>query len=72
MSIQPESQQPVYVTKQLSPEVEGAATTSLWLEIIFGIFSLLGIGHVYSGRTALGGWYNEKCVKKRESWYPCR
>jgi hypothetical protein len=62
MVTQPDNQQPVYVVKQVSPEVEGAATTSLWLEIIFGIFSLLGIGHVYSGRTLLGiammvGWW---------------
>ena len=62
MEIQPESQKPVYVVRQSSPETEGAATTAMWLEIIFGIFSLLGIGHVYSGRTALGiammiGWW---------------
>ena len=62
MEIQPESQKPVYVVLESSPEIEGAATTALWLEIIFGIFSLLGIGHVYSGRTALGialmiGWW---------------
>ena len=62
MSIPNDNQQPVYVVKQTSPETEGAATTALWLEIIFGIFSLLGIGHVYSGRTALGialmaGWW---------------
>lgn len=54
MEIQPENQKPVYVVRQSSPETEGAATTALWLEIIFGLFSLLGIGHVYSGRTALG------------------
>ncbi|MFZ2095334.1 MAG: hypothetical protein WAV05_01730 [Anaerolineales bacterium] len=54
MTTQPDNQQPVYVVKQTSPETEGAATTSLWLEIIFGIFSLLGVGHVYSGRTLLG------------------
>lgn len=58
----PDNQQPVYVIRQTSPETEGAATTALWLEIIFGIFSLLGIGHVYSGRTLLGialmvGWW---------------
>lgn len=62
MEIQPENQKPVYVVRQSSPETEGAATTALWLEIIFGLFSLLGIGHVYSGRTALGialmiGWW---------------
>lgn len=44
------------------PEVQAAATTSLVLEIVFGFFSLLGVGHVYSGREALGvglmvGWW---------------
>lgn len=62
MNTQPESEKPVYVVRQSSPETEGAAATAMWLEIIFGIFSLLGIGHVYSGRTALGialmiGWW---------------
>jgi hypothetical protein len=46
--------QPIYIIKQLNPETEGAGATALWLEIIFGIFSLLGIGHVYSGRKLLG------------------
>lgn len=54
--------QPVYVMRQTSPETEGAASTALWLEIIFGLFSLLGVGHVYSGRVILGiglmiGWW---------------
>ncbi len=44
---------PVYVVES-SAEVEGAASTALWLEVIFGFFSLLGVGHVYSGRIALG------------------
>lgn len=62
MTTQPDKQQPVYVVKQSSPEAEGAATTALWLEIIFGLFSLLGVGHVYSGRVVLGlilmvGWW---------------
>lgn len=62
MTTQPDSQQPVYIVKPASPETEGAANTALWLEIIFGIFSLLGVGHVYSGRTLLGillmiGWW---------------
>jgi hypothetical protein len=62
MDSQVSNQGPVYVVKQITPETEGAATTSLWLEIIFGLFSLLGIGHVYSGRTVLGialmiGWW---------------
>jgi len=52
----------MYVVKQVSPETEGAATTALWLEIIFGLFSLLGVGHVYTGRIGLGiilmiGWW---------------
>jgi hypothetical protein len=54
--------QPIYIVNQLNPETEGAGNTALWLEIIFGIFSLLGIGHVYSGRKILGiilmiGWW---------------
>jgi hypothetical protein len=62
MNEQPENPQSVVVIRQASPETEGAATTSLWLEIIFGLFSLLGLGHVYSGRTLLGiglmlGWW---------------
>jgi hypothetical protein len=47
-------QQPIYVIQQTNPETEGAGTIALWLEIIFGIFSLLGVGHVYSGRILLG------------------
>jgi hypothetical protein len=62
MDSQAENPEPVYLVNQVSPESEGAATTALWLEIIFGIFSLLGVGHVYSGRTWLGialmvGWW---------------
>ncbi len=46
----------------VSPEVQTAATTALILEIVFGLFSLFGIGHVYSGRLGLGlalmvGWW---------------
>ena len=46
----------------LAPEVQAAATTALILEIVFGLFSLFGIGHVYSGRLGLGvalmlGWW---------------
>jgi hypothetical protein len=46
----------------LAPEVQSAATTALILEIVFGLFSLFGIGHVYSGRLGLGlalmvGWW---------------
>ena len=62
MNYSPQGQQPVYVVSQVSPETEGAATTALWLEIIFGLFSLLGVGHIYTGRIALGiilmiGWW---------------
>jgi len=62
MDNQPESSQPVNMVKQVTPETEGAAATALWLEIIFGIFSLLGVGHAYSGRVWLGillmiGWW---------------
>lgn len=51
-----------YGVSQLPPEVQGASTTALILEIIFGFFGLLGVGHVYSGRFALGillliGWW---------------
>jgi hypothetical protein len=51
-----------YGASQPTPEIQGASTTALILEIIFGIFGLLGIGHVYSGRFALGillmiGWW---------------
>lgn len=43
-----------YVVKQISPDVEGAGTIALILEIIFGFFGLLGIGHVYTNRIAVG------------------
>ncbi|GIV90276.1 MAG: hypothetical protein KatS3mg055_2794 [Chloroflexus sp.] len=54
MSYSPQEQQPVYVTRQISPETEGAASIARWLEILFGIFGLLGVGHVYTGRIAVG------------------
>jgi hypothetical protein len=46
----------------LSPATQGASTTALWLETIFGLFGLLGVGHVYAGRIVLGialmiGWW---------------
>ncbi len=46
----------------MAPEVQAATTTALILEIVFGLFSLFGIGHVYSGRVGLGlalmlGWW---------------
>lgn len=53
---------PAYSMPQTAPDVESAATTALVLEIVFGLFSLLGIGHVYTGRIGLGivlliGWW---------------
>ncbi len=44
------------------PEVTSAANIALVLETVFGLFGILGIGHVYSGRIALGvglllGWW---------------
>ena len=54
MSDAPLNQQPMYIMSQTSPETEGAATTALWLEIIFGFFGFLGVGHTYGGRTLLG------------------
>jgi hypothetical protein len=62
MNNQPQFVQPIYIVNQTSHETEGASTTALWLEIIFGLFSLLGIGQVYSGRVILGicmmiGWW---------------
>jgi hypothetical protein len=55
-------QQPVYVGRQISPETEGAASIAILLEILFGFFGLLGVGHVYTGRIGLGiaamiGWW---------------
>ena len=57
-----QDQQLTYFVRQVSPETEAAATTALWLEIIFGLFSLLGVGHIYTGRIGLGiilmiGWW---------------
>jgi len=51
-----------YVGKGSSAEVEGASNVALVLEIVFGFFGLLGIGHVYTNRIALGiglliGWW---------------
>ena len=62
MTALPPDQPPQYVVKSVSPETEGAATTALVLEIIFGLFAVLGVGHVYGGRTGLGialmlGWW---------------
>jgi hypothetical protein len=46
----------------ITPAVQSAASTALALEIIFGFFGLLGIGHIYGGRIVLGillmvGWW---------------
>lgn len=43
------------------PEVERAANIALALEIIFGLFGILGVGHAFTGRTSLAiklfaGW----------------
>ena len=35
-------------------DVEGASNIAAILEIVFGFFGLLGIGHVYTGRLLLG------------------
>jgi hypothetical protein len=43
-----------YFVQQDAPEIEGAATTAFFLEMVFGFFGLLGIGRVYSGHAALG------------------
>lgn len=48
--------------KQTSPEVDGASNIALVLEIVFGFFGLLGIGHVYTNRVPIGiglliGWW---------------
>ncbi len=51
-----------FQNQPLSPATQGASTTALWLETIFGLFGLLGVGHVYAGRIVLGialmiGWW---------------
>ena len=62
MGYPPPPQDRMYVSQPLPPDVQGASTTALWLEIIFGLFGLLGVGHAYSGRLLLGallliGWW---------------
>jgi hypothetical protein len=54
MNNQPQNIQPIYVIQQQAPESEGAGNIALWLEIIFGWFMLLGVGHVYGGRKIIG------------------
>jgi len=55
MSYSPPPQDRLYLQQQIPPDVQGASTTALILEIIFGFFGLLGIGHAYSGRLLVGG-----------------
>ena len=43
-------------------ETQTAGNTTMILEIVFGLFAQLGIGHVYTGRIGLGiglliGWW---------------
>ncbi|HAY83823.1 MAG TPA: hypothetical protein DCY42_02555 [Chloroflexi bacterium] len=45
-----------------SQETQTAGNTAMILEIVFGLFGQLGIGHVYTGRLGLGiglllGWW---------------
>ena len=62
MGYSPPPQDRMYVAQQLPPDVQGASTTALLLEVIFGFFGLLGVGHAYGGRLLLGallmvGWW---------------
>lgn len=62
MGYSPPPQGRMYASQPLPPDVQGASTTALWLEIIFGLFGLLGVGHAYAGRLLLGallmiGWW---------------
>ena len=46
----------------VSNETQTAGNTAMILEIVFGLFAQLGIGHVYTGRIGLGiglliGWW---------------
>jgi hypothetical protein len=46
----------------VSHETQTAGNTAMILEIVFGLFAQLGIGHVYTGRIGLGiglllGWW---------------
>jgi len=57
----PQNQPPVY-SSPISAATQGAGTTALVLEAVFGIFGLLGIGHVFTGRVRSGiglllGWW---------------
>ncbi|MEJ2487893.1 MAG: hypothetical protein P8Y68_19425 [Anaerolineales bacterium] len=38
----------------VSHETQTAGNTAMILEIVFGLFAQLGIGHVYTGRIGLG------------------
>jgi hypothetical protein len=62
MGYSPPPQDRLYASQPLPPDVQGASTTALWLEIIFGLFGLLGVGHAYAGRLLIGalllfGWW---------------
>jgi hypothetical protein len=62
MGYSPPPQDRMYMSQPLPPDVQGASTTALWLEIVFGFFGLLGVGHAYTGRLLLGallmiGWW---------------
>jgi hypothetical protein len=55
MGYPPPPQDRMYVSQPLPADVQGASTTAMLLEIIFGFFGLLGVGHAYAGRLLLGG-----------------
>jgi hypothetical protein len=62
MSYSPPPPDRMFVSQPIPPDVQGASATALWLEIIFGFFGLLGVGHAYSGHLLLGallalGWW---------------
>ena len=58
----PQGNPQVVPARQISIETQGDSSIALWLEILFGIFGLLGVGHIYTGRIGLGialmiGWW---------------
>jgi hypothetical protein len=62
MGYSPPPRDRMVISQPVPPDVQGASTTALWLEIIFGFFGLLGVGHAYAGRLLLGvilaiGWW---------------
>lgn len=53
---------PVVMQPALPPEVESSAMTAAVLEAVFGVFGVLGVGHIYANRMSLGfvymiGWW---------------